>query len=1198
MKTWNRLQALVLAIIMLLSIGLMAGCNKEGDTTPSGFKVTFMVEGKQYGEIQTVQKGRRITEPAAPTFSNSSYVFTGWYTDEAFTAPWNFTTGIVTADVTLYAGYRVVSSNVSDVTKAQEPCTSKIVWSQSKASAADAYEVTITDGSGNVTTLTGTVEFDSATYLVTFIPSAIPQGGKYTVSVKDTTTDAEAAVAENVLLGGAGTEANPYLIGSSLDFDLVNKNNVAEGTYFELVASITIETSRADQKDYVFNGTLLGNGRTITLENSNCGAIYQIGEKGYVYNVGIAGAISTALYDSIGSIADFNAGRVEKINTTANVESGAGAVGSSGLADTLNDTLPDGEGKRGIAGGVVGTNLATGTVIDCKITTSSSSTGTVKACIAGGTIVGLNYGTIESCVSNGCFGAWNSTESGGKSLSNYSYGGGIAGINAGTVRQCSVSGSAKLLSQRYENDADGDANSGTNNSNFGGIVGYNMANGVVSECSFSGIRVHADENVGGVAGLNAGSISDCYVEGAYQSTTVLSYIGGRKNVGGVVGKLEATGTVTNCFVTANVFGFNAGTAYAVAEKANNCVYLSANPNAKSLAANPDCVALTAPTGNGNVAVDVVANSYDGQTVDFALAESYLANINGNGKFYFDGTTVKLGYEANVKPEESIEITIVADGNESKVNVFETGAAIDGPVKSGYKFVGWAVVADGEVVFAVGTAISMYDLQDYADANGQIRLYAIYEERVANEGLVIGIWNRYVNSDEVGADTGAKIEAAYRAYMADNNLTFDVEFRVYTESAVADFGAAVNAAGDVDVILGAGANIQSAGGVAYIARAYMNYEGLTGRYAVLLTDSERALNFYAYITGLTNEEANITFVVGETSTTATANNLLGIKANAPEVALEEGFELLGWATSADATEAQIVASSISYADVKELLTDGAVTLYPVIVKKLVEDTTLKVSVWTKGGSWVTAVELEIIQNGFNKYLVSLGYDISKLTIEFVETVTDGNKVADLGAAVNAAGDFDIIIGCGNNVDSTGGVTVISKGDVLVSHVAGERKVATLTTNTLAGHLYTYLTTVEPTEAPVEPPEGVPVQNTTLKVSVWTKDGAWITDAELEAIKTGFNAYLTQQGYDVSKLTIEFVVTTTDGNKVADLGAAVNAAGDFDIIIGCGNNINSSGGVSVLEKANILTSYVAAGRMAATLTDNTLAALLYAYLTTEA
>lgn len=1196
MKLSKRLQALALVVVMLLSIGLMAGCNKEEDTTPSGFKVTFMVEGKQYGDILTVQKGRRITEPAAPTFSNSSYVFTGWYTDEAFTTQWNFTTGIVTADMTLYAGYRVVSGNVSDVTKANEPCTSKIVWSQSAASAAEAYEVIITDANGNATTLTGTVEFNAETFEVTFIPATIPQGGKYTVSVKDTTTDAEAVVVEDLLLGGAGTESNPYLIGSARDFDLVNKSNVAEGTYFELVASITIETSRADQKDYVFNGTLIGNGRTITLANSNCGAIYKIGEKGYVYNVGIAGAVSTALYDSVGSIADFNAGRVEKVNTTANVESTAGLAGSNGLANALDDTLADGEGKRGIAGGVVGTNLATGTVVNCKITTSSSSTGTVKACIGGGTIVGLNYGTIQGCVSNGCFGAWNSTESGGKSLSNYSYGGGIAGINAGTVTQCSVSGSAKLLSQRYENDADGDANSGTNNSNFGGIVGYNMANGVVSECSFSGIRVHADENVGGIAGLNAGSISDCYVEGAYQSTTVLSYIGGRKNVGGVVGKLEATGTVSNCFVTANVFGFNAGTAYAVAEKADNCVYLSANPNAKSLEKNPDSVALTAPVGSGNVAVEVAANSYDGLKVNFVLAESYLANVNGNSKFYFDGTTVKLAYEANIQPEASIEITIVSDGNESKVTVYETGAAIDAPVKSGYKFVGWAVVADGEIVFEVGTAVSMYDLQDYRDANGEIRLYAIYEVRVANEGLIIGIWNRYVNAEEVGADTAQKIEAAYRAYMTENNLTFDVEFRVYSESAVADFGAAVNKDGDVDVILGAGANIQSSGGVAYIARAYMTYEGLTGRYAVLLTDTERALNFYAYITGLSNEEANITFVVGETSTTATANNLLGIKANAPEVTVEEGFELLGWATSADATEAMITASSIAYADVKDLLVDGAVTLYPVIVQKLEEDTTLKISVWTKGGSWVTAAELDAIKTGFNNYLVSLGYDLSKLTIEFVETTTDGNKVADLGAAVNTAGDFDIIFGCGNNVDSTGGVAIITKGDVLVGHVAGERKVATLTGNTLAGHLYTYLTTVEPTEAPQEPPVEAPVQDTTLKVAVWAKGGDWVTDAELAAIQTGFEAYLTSKGIDVSTLTITYEVSTK--TAVADLGAEVNAAGDFDIIIGCGNNVTTKGGVTVIEKADILTGKVAAGRMAARLTENTLAALLYEYLTTEA
>jgi hypothetical protein len=177
-----------------------------------------------------------------------------------------------------------------------------------------------------------------------------------------------------------------------------------------------------------------------------------------------------------------------------------------------------------------------------------------------------------------------------------------------------------------------------------------------------------------------------------------------------------------------------------------------------------------------------------------------------------------------------------------------------------------------------------------------------------------------------------------------------------------------------------------------------------------------------------------------------------------------------------------------------------------------------------------------------------------------------------------------------------VTVISKGDILTGHVAAARKVATLTSNTLAGHLYTYLTTVEPAPAPEVPPVEEPTGDTTLKVSVWAKDGSWVTEAELEAIKAGFEAYLTGKGYDVSKLTITYVVTNT--SAVADLGAEVNTAGDFDFIIGCGSNVTTKGGVTVKEKTDILASLVAAGRLAARLTDNTLAQELYAYLTTQA
>ena len=91
--------------------------------------------------------------------------------------------------------------------------------------------------------------------------------------------------------------------------------------------------------------------------------------------------------------------------------------------------------------------------------------------------------------------AWNSKET-GKSLSSYSYGGAIVGINDGQVLKCSVSGSGKVLAQRYTNEADALNAVGTNNANIGGIAGYNMANGTISQCYFSGVRVHGDENVG------------------------------------------------------------------------------------------------------------------------------------------------------------------------------------------------------------------------------------------------------------------------------------------------------------------------------------------------------------------------------------------------------------------------------------------------------------------------------------------------------------------------------------------------------------------------------------------------------------------------------------------------------------------------------------------------------------------------------
>ncbi|MBO7214606.1 MAG: InlB B-repeat-containing protein [Clostridia bacterium] len=1055
MKTLKRILVTVLSVCLLASVATMVACKNDDndDNTPSGYTVTFMVEGAQYGTPQIVQRGRRVTKPADPTFSVSGYVFKGWFTTSTFDegTEWNFATGIVTENLTLYAGYRIVSEHVSEVAKANEPVTSKLVWTQAAASASTDYSVVITDASGVETTLEGSVAFDPANYKVTFTPSVIPQGGTYTVSVKDNTKTANACVVEDVIFNGAGTETNPYLVASDLDFTAINGQNVNEGTYFSLIKSISIVTNRTAQKDFVFNGIFIGNGRTITL-TGNSGAIYKVGEAGVVKQVNIAGSISTSLYDSIGTIVDYNAGRVEKISVTANVESTAGTVGTSGIEKALNESLEEG---RGIAGGVVGTNLATGIVYNCKITTSSSSTGTIKARIGGGTIVGYNKGTVEMCTSEGCFGAWNSQET-GKSTSNYSYGGGIVGINAGSVTKCAVQGSGKLLAQRITNEESIVA--GTTNSNLGGIAGYNMASGTISESYFTGLRVHGDENVGGIAGLNAGAIANCYVGGSYSSTTTIySYVGGRTYVGGLVGKTETGATVTNCYTVANVYAYGTnGVAYAASETATNVVYLTANLNSKSKDnnnENPDPATTIAPVGAGNVAVEVVKGSADGVTTDYALAETYLATINGAEKFFFD-VTIKLNFIKDIPAELTVDADLYYDDGAlfDSVKIAETGASIAGPVLKGYKFLGWAIEEGGAVVFAAGAAISMYDLLDYVGTDGKVKLYAVMEVRVPNEGLIVAVYERYVDNKVEGAT--AAIEQAYATWMTNNGYTYSVEFRIYPGSSlgVSDFGSAVNQDGDIDVILGAGSNIGTTGKIDFLARAYMTYDGLTDRYAVLLTDTDRAIDFYSFVTGLTNSFAEITFSFGGETVTETAGLLLGTTAKAPEVSVEAGYELIGWATSATATEPEVVGTSISYEDVVALLTEGKVTLYPVIAEKQA-DLVVYIHLSASKTTYITDTEADAIEQA----IATLYTD---KVVKFVRIT--GVNAAGFVTAVQEAGNVDLYIG-GNNADGLTFDTEYNKASAGNGHFENtSRKVGIIDgakNKTLAITLYNYLTTAK-------------------------------------------------------------------------------------------------------------------------------------------
>lgn len=1177
---------LILAVILCLVLAAagIIGCNGNTDDTDSDkYTVTFVVDNETYQTVQ-VNKNRLIrNQPADPVFEDGR-VFTGWFKTAEMTDEWNFAVDIVTSNLTLYAGYRTISEYPTELKMADEACTSKLVWTQAAASPAGNYTVRLVDAKGASVELTGTVAFDEEAFLVTFSPDAVPQGGYRTVTVTDSAHAENPATAESLLFGGAGTQSNPYLIGSAVDFTKVNGENVAEGTYFTMVANITLETSRTAQAGFVFNGTLNGSGRTITFENANSAAIYRIGEKGVVTTLNIAGKISSTSYDSIGTVADFNAGRVENVNVTASVESTSGTVGKNGIEKALNEALEDGKGERGIAGGVVGTNEATGVVYNCKIVSSSSTTGVVKASIGGGCIVGYNKGTVELCISEGCLGAYNSVESGGKSLSNYSYGGGVVGINAGTVTKCTLEGSGKLLAQRYTDSSLVVA--GTTNSYLGGIVGYNMQNATVSLCSFSGIRVHGDENIGGIVGANAGVVTDCIAEGIYKSTPkVVSYVGGRINVGGIVG-LDEGGTVDNCIVTANVFCYTEGTGYSVAKSANNSVYLSANPNAKSLAENPASVALTAPVGSGNQAMPMEAGSFDGTTNNVTVPESYLVTVNGNNGFRFDGTTIRLNVE--YAEEQTISVILMSEGTAWKtIEIAETPSNVAGPSKRGYQFVGWAISEGGEVVFAVGTGISLYDLTDVTE-NGVATLYAVFEEREATDALVVAVYDRYV-----GTENGDQIKDDYVAYLG-SQATYEITFVHFGDdkTGVADFGAMVNAYElPVDVIIGSGTNIGTTGGVAILTRAAMLAQFTTktaGREAALLTDTPYAIAFYSYITGIANEDATVT-LVGKTTETTVINSILGGEIKIPEVEIAEGYGFLGWATTENASEAQIEGNAVTYAQVKALLTDGAVTLYPVVVAQGY-DLVVMIHSSASKSVYITEEEIEALKADFAAYLTAKG--MGALNVEYV--VVTGQNAAGFNQAVKDKGTADIVIG-GNTLDSSDpaisfdadyGKTAVLDG--LFAY--GSRKVGVVAGcahKDNAVLLYTFLT-----EEEAEPPV---TGKTVLRVGYYYQSTNAIEEEERAAIKAAFEA--ANANYTIEWVEFKY---SKSSYAIADMIRDINewnsdedASNNIDCLVNFGKNATTTVATGTEQTLIFVNNTQVGTRYVLQLNESAGAAAFYAF-----
>lgn len=251
---------------------------------------------------------------------------------------------------------------------------------------------------------------------------------------------------------------------------------------------------------------------------------------GAVRNVGVQGSVSASGWMFVGGLAGVNDGSISNSFFIGNV---GGGTYVGGLAGVNSGTISNANAYIGgasaeyLVGGLVGQNNAGG-----RISKAFATAGNMSATSNVGVLVGNNKGSIANASTSGFAHSSNgpvgglvgSNESPG--IISYSYTvatpsgntvGGVAGANSSSIQYTYAAGD---VSGNYA----------------GGLVGSNS--GTISNAYATGNLNSSGPIVGGLVGGNQGRISNAYA---------LGRVSGSSNLGGLVGKPEATGSVDNSF---------------------------------------------------------------------------------------------------------------------------------------------------------------------------------------------------------------------------------------------------------------------------------------------------------------------------------------------------------------------------------------------------------------------------------------------------------------------------------------------------------------------------------------------------------------------------------------------------------------------------------------------------------------------------
>lgn len=414
-------------------------------------------------------------------------------------------------------------------------------------------------------------------------------------------------------------------------------------------------------------------------------------------------------------------------------------------------------------------------------------------------------------------------------------------------------------------------------------------------------------------------------------------------------------------------------------------------------------------------------------------------------------------------------------------------------------------------------------------------------------LTVSVWSNkgtWVSDAQL-----AKLKEDFNAYLTKRGVdvsTLVITWKVEEATKVAELGASVNAAGNIDFILGCGANVTTKGGVENVEKiAISSNDYMTGRMiAVLNKDNPRQLAkiLWEFVSGTKFPEAETPVDPDPTPTPD------------PEPTPD---------------------TSVDYG------------------KKLT------VSIWNNTkGVWITEEQIAKLKTDFEAYLTEKGLDVSTLSITW-RVETDVTNVAALVAAVKAAGDVDFVLACGKNVNSDGNLTNLEKLQVAESpYMAANRYIAVLNKDNprlLAKVLYKFISGQDYPESDT----ALTITDKELTVSIWNnKKGEWITTEQIDKLKADFESYLTSKGVDLTTITINWKVETDVTNVAALVNSVNNSEKTVDFVLACGNNVNSDGNLTNLEKIKFgSTDYMKDGRFIALLhkdKPNQLATLLWQFM----